>query len=85
MQTALIYFAIPAACLIAAYGLRRLYLLTSAMESQRLEELAAEQDMHRSKASHEPAYGPAEMAKEFLCAAFLAVLLVACLILAFAY
>lgn len=41
--------------------------------------------MHRSKASHEPAYGPAEMAKEFLCAAFLAVLLVACLILAFAY
>lgn len=70
---------------IALYALYRLRVLTDAMEARKLHELAAQQEVRRTKASHEPDYGPTEMVKDFLAACILAVIALGMLILAFAY
>jgi hypothetical protein len=84
MQTIPLLIILTAAG-ISVYALRRLYLVISAMEARRFADLAEEMESHSAKANAEPPYGAAEMAKEFIGAALLAVLFVACIILAFAH
>lgn len=70
---------------IALYALYRLRVMADAMEARKLHELAEQEETRRTKASHEPDYGPAEMVKDFLAACILAVIALGMLILAFAY